>query len=115
MNLSKFILFIDHYKIKINWIDIYFIFFNINLNYINWIKNLQIFSFILNSPSYAAVRKEDTSGSQIWLASFEISPCIKSLAVDSTESKVYLAALANPVVVLTLSGENGAIINQISL
>ena len=76
---------------------------------------LLIFSFVSNSPYYASVRKEDTSGSQIWLASFAISPSLKSLAVDSTESKVYLAGWINPIVVLTLSGKNGTIISQLSL
>ena len=64
------------------------------------------------SPSSAAVRKEDASGSQTWMASTESYPIVKSLSVDAAEQSVYLASLTNTLVVIKLSASDGSIVSQ---
>ena len=68
------------------------------------------------SPSYnTAVRKEDASGSQTWMASFAFYPIMKSLSVDAAEQSVYLASNTSPIVVIKLAASDGTIATQHAL
>ena len=72
---------------------------------------LEIFMFV-SSTSQVVVRKEDTSGSQLWMASFAFRPVIKSLSIDALEQTVYFAQRIAPVVVMRLSSSTGAVVSQ---
>ena len=54
-------------------------------------------------------------GSKAWIASFQFSPIMKSLSIDSSEKYLYLGGATNPIVVLTLSTNDGSILSQQSL
>ena len=60
----------------------------------------------------AAVRKVDASGSQTWMASFALTPLMKSLSVDATEQSVYLASKESPLVMLKLLASDGSVVSQ---
>ena len=75
-------------------------------------KYLRQYILSVYTPSNAAIRKVDASGSQTWMVSFAFSPIVKSLSVDAAEQSVYLASRANPLIVAKLSASSGLIVSQ---
>ena len=72
-----------------------------------------LYKIFLISDTYAAVvRKEDSSGSQVWQASFSFIPVVKSLSVDAAEQSVYFASNTATLVVLKLNSSGGTIASQ---
>ena len=76
------------------------------------VSNSLYYLYDLSSTSNVVVRKEDTSGSQLWMASFAFRPVIKSLSIDAQEQIVYFAQRIVPVVVMRLSSSTGAVVSQ---
>ena len=69
------------------------------------------YSFV-QSQFYGAIRKVDSSGNQVWLASLAFELVEKSLSIDSSEQNVYIARNADPLLVFKLLASNGAILSQ---
>ena len=70
---------------------------------------------LIDPPTGAVVRKVDSSGTQIWMASFQLDPQRKSLIVDLNEQSVYLAIYSLTLAVLNLNTNSGGVNSQQSL
>ena len=76
------------------------------------VSNSLYYLYKLSLSGNAAVRKVDASGSQTWMASFALTPLMKSLSVDATEQSVYLASKESPLVMLKLLASDGSVVSQ---
>ena len=68
-----------------------------------------------STPNTAVVRKITTSDSVSWMAAVSFTPLMKSLAVDATETNVYIASSANPINVWRFLASSGSIVDTQSL
>ena len=66
---------------------------------------------IYDGSNHWAIRKVNSDGSFAWMASFSFPPIIKSLSIDTSEQHVYVASNANPLDVLRLGTDTGAIVD----
>ena len=67
--------------------------------------------FVISTPYNWAIRKANPNGSSTWIAALSLNPIVKSLSVDTLELYVYVASYFNPLNVVRLGAETGAIVD----
>ena len=73
-------------------------------------KSLYVLEY-LNSPNTAVVRKIKTDNSVSWMTAVSFRPLSKGLAVDATETNVYIAVSSNPLNVWRLLVSSGSVVD----
>ena len=71
-------------------------------------SNALYYSYYYN-PGEAIVRKVNSDDSDAWMTWLLFDPIQNSLAVDSTETLVYVGSNNNPLEVISLQASNGAV------
>ena len=67
--------------------------------------------YYIRNPTNWVIRKANSDGSSAWMAALSFYPTVKSLTVDTSEQYVYVAKYSNPLDVVRLGADTGAIVD----
>ena len=63
------------------------------------------------NPYNWVIRKVNLDGTLAWTTALLLSPIMKSLAVDALDQYVYVVSVSNPLDVIKLNSNTGAIVD----
>ena len=105
-------------KCAVNIIFNLIIYLQKHIQFVNHLKQTQsIYIIIKYSQSVRspganwAIRKTKPDGSLAWMAAFSFVAILKSLSVSTLEQTVYVASNTNPLNVVRLRADTGAIVD----
>ena len=53
-------------------------------------NDLYLLDSLFSTPNYTVIRRESTSGSQVWMTALNMPPTVKGLSVDPSEQNIYV-------------------------
>ena len=78
-------------------------------------NDLYLLDSLFSTPNYTVIRRESTSGSQVWMTALNMPPTVKGLSVDPSEQNIYVWKYSTQLDIIRLSSSTGALVSAQNL